>query len=593
MAEFESLGGGDMTGELIVGGVESAKKGRKGEIQRHGSVSGSPGKLVAYANRWRENYNPLRQLPMAIAVSLLERGQRGDMALLQWTFRFIERRYATLGGLISRCEAPLLNFEWQIGIKEELPAGATKAMAEAQQATLRAAYDGLDNLKQGIRHLHLAEFRGYSHIQKHRDADGSVYHLETLDQWCVCRDGLYGDWWWNPDSRSMTMPGLVLPPENHIGGDALPLGDFIIEESERPIDEIGLVNFIRANLCEKDWDGFIEIYGIPGGVVTMPPNVPQGKEAEYESAAQQVAEGGSGAIPNGSDYKPNDGPRGVDPFTPRLRHLDEQMVLIGTGGKLTMMAESGSGTLAGGAHEDAFEEIAAARAEKISERFQRDFDAEVLDREHEGEPVCAFFRIVPTEAGAAESLGFTRDMVKGLLRNPAMGPVVIGQLDLKETLRASGVVINEEAADPQGEIEQIKEQALQAGDKPEGRDPKAEGSPKAEGRSPNGEGNGEGDEKVLNRAGTGAGLEASGKRLVIEALQSEFEGLNARLEAIAEIADPETQKRKLAEVMADLESFEKDLARDPAVAGAIYKILAAGLGNGIADSQAPIAKGEK
>jgi hypothetical protein len=92
MAEFESLGGGDMTGELIVGGVESAKKGRKGEIQRHGSVSGSPGKLVAYANRWRENYNPLRQLPMAIAVSLLERGQRGDMALLQWTFRFIERR---------------------------------------------------------------------------------------------------------------------------------------------------------------------------------------------------------------------------------------------------------------------------------------------------------------------------------------------------------------------------------------------------------------------------------------------------------------------------------------------------------------------
>jgi hypothetical protein len=69
----------------------------------------------------------------------------------------------------------------------------------------------------------------------------------------------------------------------------------------------------------------------------------------------------------------------------------------------------------------------------------------------------------------------------------------------------------------------------------------------------------------------------------VEALQSEFEALNARLNAIAEIEDPETQKRKLAAVLAEMDKFEADLAKDPAVAQAIYKILAAGMGNGLTE----------
>ena len=97
--------------------------------------------------------------------------------------------------------------------------------------------------------------------------------------------------------------------------------------------------------------------------------------------------------------------------------------------------------------------------------------------------------------------------------------------------------------------------------------------------------------------GSNAGLAASGKALVIAALQGEFAALNARLAAIAEITEPETQKRKLAAVLADLDKFEADLAKDPAVATAIYKVMCAGLGNGltaesgrIANRQWPIAK---
>ena len=56
-------------------------------------------------------------------------------------------------------------------------------------------------------------------------------------------------------------------------------------------------------MSAKDWDAFIEIYGIPSWIITLPASVPAGQESEYRDAAAAVAAGGSGAIPNGSDAK--------------------------------------------------------------------------------------------------------------------------------------------------------------------------------------------------------------------------------------------------------------------------------------------------
>lgn len=400
------------------------------KLVRGGATAGRPGQIVSAANRWRENYNPLRRLTMRRVVELFELGQRGDTAYLQWTYRFIERRNPTLSGLISRCEAPLAGFDWSIKKKAILPKGVSKAefvgsmnrrgikirnlqnrvieapqelnepklkeLAEAQLRSLDAAYNAIDNLRDALLHLHLGFFRGYSHLQKHRNPDGDVYHLEPLMQWCICRDGLAGNWWWNPDSRSTSAPLQFLGADFCIGGKNLPREDFIILECERPINEVGLVDTVRRGLCEKDWDAFIEIYGVPGGVVEMPPQVPPGRESEYQQAAKEVAEGAAGAIPSGSKYYPNDHPRGVDPFTPRMKHLDEALILAGTGGMLTMMTESHAGT--GGqmrgssrVHDKTFGEIADGRARKIGELFQREFDAEVLKTHHSGEPQLVYF----------------------------------------------------------------------------------------------------------------------------------------------------------------------------------------------------------
>lgn len=543
--------------------ISSKPKAKKGEpLERHGTVSGSPGQIAEYANRWRENYNPLRGLSMAIAVSLLERGQRGDMALLQWTFRFIERRFPTLSALISRCEAPLVNFDWDVKVKPELPPGATQAMAKAQKQTLKDAYDGIDNLRDAITFLALADFRGYSHLQKHYSGDGDVMHLETLHQWCICRDGIYGDWFWNPDSRSMTAPVLVVGEKNRIGGAALPAQDFIIRTVERPVNEIALTNFLRQNLAEKDWDGFLEIYGLPGGVVTMPGNVPTGKESVYETMAQRVAEGGSGAIPNGSEYKPNDGPRGVDPFTPRLKHLDEQLIMVGTGGLLTMLAQSGSGTLAGNAHADTFQAIAQARALQISECFQRQFDAGVLADQHPGEPCLVYFEL------AAKDETDVAALVKDIVALFAAGK----EADVEWLNEKTGYVLKDvEGGGGQTleEADALKEENAELGPK---NQPIANQTKLGNGK------------KIFNASAPGPTPAFIGRVSddVSAAASNDLNLINKKLAALAQIADPDLLRSRAQEILNWISANEEHLKNNPALEQAIHRGMAAAFLNGVA-----------
>lgn len=353
-------------------------------------------KLKRY-NRWRERYNPLRGLNIARAVALLEQYQRGELADPCWTYFFIENTDADLFALVERRTSALMELDWSV---KPISSRWTKSdprakdfdagLADEQVAALREAYEGIDNLYEAIKHLAMSSFRGFAHCEKYRNNDGDVYHLELVDQWNVVRDLLKGPWRYNPEAMSTTY--AALGSDMDINPD-----DFLIRESRRHIDRLGLIKFIRANLSQKDWDAFIEIYGIPSGVVIGPANIAKDREAEYLNAAQNIAEGGSGYLPNGSDYKPNDGPRGTNPFKEHLDYLSEKLILAGTGGMLTMLAQSGSGTLAGNAHADTFNSIAAAEARKISEIFQRQLDTEIIDRNFPGQPCLVYWELNPNE----------------------------------------------------------------------------------------------------------------------------------------------------------------------------------------------------
>jgi phage gp29-like protein len=338
--------------------------------------------------KWRAQFNPLRGLTFQRAVSMLEDGERGSYADLTWTYRFIEKRDATLRGLKRLRLAALAKLDWNIKQFATGDDTAKAKQAEKQAQILRQAYDRIANLKQAIAFLALAEFRGFSHLEKVYEGDNptrGVVALEPVPQWHWCRDTLYGPWQYDPSASS-----------GRTTAEEIDLQHFIVREVEDPIDEIGLLFFLRKNLSQKDWDGFVETYGIPPLFAEMPPNVPAGKEAEYQAMAEAVVSDMRGTLPAGAKMHTVDaGARGMNPFRDHLTYGDEQLVLAGTSGKLTMLnGPTGLGSGQSDVHQDTFDELAQAEAAEISEIFQKQFDRAVLDAAgFEGQPVLAYFEL--------------------------------------------------------------------------------------------------------------------------------------------------------------------------------------------------------
>ncbi|MEI6165995.1 MAG: hypothetical protein WCS52_02265 [bacterium] len=360
------------------------------------TVTGNPAEQF---DRWRQQFNPLRGLTIARAVSMFEAAQRGDYSDIQWAYRFIERRDEDLIALIERRVNVITQMDWNVKIVDEKASakrGITldDTLAKAQAQVLLAAYNRITNLYEAIEHMSMAAFREFSICQFQAGDQvalpGEATHIECLNQWNIARDGMHGDWYWNQAAKQTT--AISLGAENKIDTRFT-----LIREWPRPLDEIGLLKFIRSNLSRKNWDAFVEIYGIPGWIVIMPQNVPPGKEAEYMAAAQSIAEGRPGALPFGSDAKCADQARGTNPFRDAMQYLSEKLVLAGTGGLLTMLTESGSGTLAGSAHMEAFNIVARGEARKISELFQAQFDAVVLEAAFPGQPKLAYFELAANE----------------------------------------------------------------------------------------------------------------------------------------------------------------------------------------------------
>jgi len=285
------------------------------------------------ANLWRDQLNPLRTLTMYRAVMFMEAAQRGMNADLQWAYRMIERRDADMVALIERRLSALEELNVSVKVMSEKVASERglkidTGLANDQAAALRQAYNRIENLYEAMAWMSMAVFRGYAHAQFVLDDQvalpGSANKIVPLPQWNWVRAGTQGDWYWNERAVQVLY--------NWLGDDQrIDPRYFLIREWDRPIDEIAIIKFLRMSLADKDWDGFLEIYGIPGWIIIMPESVPEDKESEYRITAENIAKGGSGALPHGSDAKAADSPRGVSPYRERLGYLTEKLILAGTG----------------------------------------------------------------------------------------------------------------------------------------------------------------------------------------------------------------------------------------------------------------------
>jgi len=185
------------------------------------------------------------------------------------------------------------------------------------------------------------------------------------------------------------------------GLEPIPDGELITLRRTRHIDYPALAIYIRAALGEAQWGRFMERYGIPPVMIVMPEFADETDETRYMEAADKVARGGSGALPYGSSVTYATEARGVNPFCDYLKHQQELIVLMATGGLLTSLTESGSGTLAGGAHEDTWESVVRRDSRVIAEAFNRRVAADLLDRAFPGRPRLARFAFETSPAPSA------------------------------------------------------------------------------------------------------------------------------------------------------------------------------------------------
>jgi hypothetical protein len=514
--------------------------------------------LVAANHQWREQYNPLRQLTISRAVLLKEMMVRGEFCQPQWTFFHMERDYPTLCALIERRISAIVELDCSFRTAEpdKFPKGFDQTLAEEQAAALRELYYGIDNLSEAIEALAMASFRGFALLEKQDlNGDGLIDHLGITDTWNWIRDGMYGDWIWNPECNLSAQSA----PRDHI----IPEEWFLIRTVPRPLDLIALPLFCKAALGEKDWSAFIEIFGIPGGVVTGPPNVPVDREAAYAEAGKAIAQGGVGYLPNGSAYTPNDPPHAGAPFESFLEYQKKELILAGTGGQLTMLAESGSGTLAGGAHQETFQKIARAEGMRISSAiFQRQLDKPYLQQRFPGQPILAYFELDVRQSPT------TKEVISDVKELSAAGYLV----DADEVSERTGYDVTTSAgssvpSDP------TSPSSPNAPPDPAPIDPNVQQDP----QSP--------DNPMVNRSKQANPVDPVD--LVARSVAQDLLPVRQKLAALLAIENPSAQRIELLKFLEDAPVQAHEILARPSAAEAIADSLSTAVANALVKSKLP------
>ena len=224
-------------------------------------------------------------------------------------------------------------------------------------------------------------------------------------------------WLWNPDAISFMNPTL-----SNTKLDEIPKEDSIVVTRKRQIDWPAMKVFLREAVGERDWGRFLETYGLPPVIITMPEHTSKEDEDGFLEGAANVFEGRSGVVPFGSEVNFASESRGVNPFTEFIEHQMKLFVLLATGGTLTSLSEAqGIGSGASDAQMDVWKQIVRADVRINSNAINKQLCEPLLRAQKDfiGKPILAEFKLntEPTMtadqilelAGKAASAGFELD----------------------------------------------------------------------------------------------------------------------------------------------------------------------------------------
>ena len=337
---------------------------------------------AAQLDQWLERYNPMAGLTMTGLAAMLQDAEEGRHAETQWLIRKMMRRDETVRACRRRIYATLMKLEWRIKVMDELPSGLSPEQAEAQAKLLRGAYEQIENLKAACAALAMADLHGFAIAEKHYGAQGQIVRLEHVPQWHWWRDGVYGPWKYNPKAR-------ITPPQSELV--EIDTKHFVVREVEDPWYEIALIKGLRINRGDRHWEGFVDTYGVPSTFFTAPAGASDEDLAAYQKTADGMVADGTGVLPNGAAVSTFETQQDGAALAKYIDRQQSAIVLAATGGLLTMLAQSGSGTLAGGAHQETWRELVGGIAAEVAETLQEQVDKVLLAERFPGQAIGAYF----------------------------------------------------------------------------------------------------------------------------------------------------------------------------------------------------------
>lgn len=334
----------------------------------------------AFNRNWIEITNPLTGLSLRQAQNIFDSARRGNYARIQYIYNEIEQSDHTLLTCVERRSAALAGLGWKIAAN-----GADKVLADEQKQAITSLAENLDHFSRSIEHFGSAFFRGYAHANIWRDENGTPTSLEPLNSWNFCYDKLTRTWFWNPD--------CLLSDPGYGNMKPIPKGELVSITRPRAIDYPALSIYIRHALAERDWGRFLERFGIPPVNAIMPQGATEEDRDLFKEAAEKAENGRGGAWPSGTTITYAAEARGVNPFLEFIQHQEKAIVLLATGGTLTSLAESGSGTLAGNAQMEVWDQIVARDATIIGEAIDEAVFRPYLKAKFSGQPILAHFEL--------------------------------------------------------------------------------------------------------------------------------------------------------------------------------------------------------
>lgn len=340
------------------------------------------------AHCWLERSNPLAGVSIRTAQSIFDCARAGDTQRLHWLYQEIEAVNPILFTCIDRRQSAIAGYVPKFSVIPSMEGD----LADEQKDAAETFLSGIDNFIETLEHLDSAFFRGFALAQPIWEEDGSVHEIVLHNSWeFLVHDGVL---YHNPECNGFSSSAVSCADAGLIGVQA-----------KRAIDYPALAIHIRQAVSERDWGRFLERYALPKPAVNMAPNATVAQRGDYVLAARAVENGQVSVWPYGTtitDFA--GGSRGTDPFLAFIDHQEKEILKLATGGTLGTMAESGSGTLAGGAQQEVWRQIVQRDSTVLAQAVMRSMIKPYLVSKFGAQPIAIGFSLdFPTERSAKDA----------------------------------------------------------------------------------------------------------------------------------------------------------------------------------------------